>query len=258
MAIDLSTISRGSDRAKSPILLVYGTPGIGKTTFAASAPAPIVIRCEDGLGILDVDAFPKAETWQDVLDAIGALYTGDHQYKTVAIDSLSALEPLIWREVARREDKPNIEGCGFGKGYVIALDLWHEFLNGIVALRDKGMIPVMIAHADVQRFDSPEHEPFDRYQIKLHKRAFQLMYERCDIIGFANYDVSVTKADAGFNKKVTRGVEVGERKLHLVEKPAFVAKNRYGLPEAIPFRWDALQDAIAAAYNPKPLKEVSK
>lgn len=40
MAISLKSIQRGSDRTKPPMLLVYGTPGIGKTTFGASAPAP--------------------------------------------------------------------------------------------------------------------------------------------------------------------------------------------------------------------------
>jgi hypothetical protein len=248
MAINLKSIQKGGDRTKPPMLLVYGTPGIGKTTFGAGAPSPIFIRTEDGLGTLQCDAFPKAETWSDVMDALTALYTETHQYGSVVVDSLSALETLIWRKVAADDGKSSVEELGYGRGYVMALDVWHQFLDGIVALRDKGMIPVLIAHSDVVRFDSPEHEPYDRYQIKLHKKAFQLHYERCDIIGFANYHVSVTKADAGFNKKVARGVEVGERRLHLIEKPAFIAKNRYSLPESIPFRWQALQDALSESY----------
>lgn len=250
MAISLKSIQKGGDRSKPPMLLVYGTPGIGKTTFAASAPNPVFIRTEDGLGNLEVDAFPKAECWQDVMDAMATLYAEDHQYSTVAIDSLSALEPLIWREVAAKDGKSNIEDFGFGKGYIYAMDYWHQFLDGVVAMRDKGIIPIMIAHSDTVRFDSPETEPYDRYQIRMHKRAFHLMYERCDIIGFANYQVSTTKADAGFNKKVTRGIEVGERQLHLVEKPAYVAKNRYSLPEQVPFTWAALQAALTQSYQP--------
>ena len=38
--------------SKPPRLLVYGTPAIGKTTFASQAPAPIFLQLEDGAGAL--------------------------------------------------------------------------------------------------------------------------------------------------------------------------------------------------------------
>lgn len=245
MAISLKDIQKNNfDRP--PRIVIHGTPGIGKTTFAAGAPSPVFIQTEDGLGNLAPDAFPLAKSFNDVMDAFAVLYTEEHQYQTVVIDSLSALEQLIWARVAADHDKDSIEDLGYGKGYVFALDHWHAFLDGVNALRDRGVMPVMIAHTDVVRFDSPETDPYDRYLIKLHKRAFQLLYERADIIGFANYSVAVVKADAGFNKKTSRGVETGERRLHLVEKPAFVAKNRYSLPESIPLSWPALADALTA------------
>jgi hypothetical protein len=115
-------------------------------------------------------------------------------------------------------------------------------------MRDQmGVMPILIAHSDVARFDSPEVEPYDRYQIKLHKRAFQLLYERADIIGFANWRTIVIKDDVGFNQKQSRGVGTGERLLHLVERPAYVAKNRYSLPDTIPLTWQAFSDALSAA-----------
>ena len=46
---------------------------------------------------------------------------------------------------------------------------------------------------------------------------------------FANYRISTLKSDAGFGKKVVRGVTGGDRLLHTVERPAFLAKNRFGL-----------------------------
>lgn len=256
MAISLKDIGKNSFD-KPPRVVIHGTPGIGKTTFAAGAPSPIFIQVEDGLGDLQVDAFPLAKSFQDVVDAIGTLYNEEHKYRTVVIDTLSALEPLIWQKVSQDHGKANIEDFGYGKGYVLALDTWQTLINGINALRDKGIMPVLLAHTDVFRFDSPETEPYDRYLIKLHKKAFQLLHERCDVIGFANYQTATVKTDAGFNKKVTRGVETGERRLHLVEKPAFVAKNRYGLPESIPLSWPELAKVLTAkpaAKKPTPVK----
>lgn len=243
MAISLKDIQK-NNFDKPPRIVIHGTPGIGKTTFAAGAPKPIFVQTEDGLGNLSPDAFPLATSFDGVMEAFGALYTEDHKYQTVVVDSLSALEQMIWSKVAKDAGHDNIEQLGYGKGYVIALDHWHAFLDGVNALRDRGIMPVLIAHTDVVRFDSPETDPYDRYLIKLHKRAFQLLYERADIIGFANYQTAVIKTDAGFNKKVARGVETGDRRLHLVEKPAFVAKNRYSLPESIPLSWDAMADAL--------------
>lgn len=260
--ISLASIQKGGSR-KPPIIVIHGAPCIGKTVFGVSGPTPIVVRTEDGLGFLTPDTFPIAASWDDVIAAIGALYQEQHDYATVVVDSLSAMEPLIWRQVARDNNKENIEDLGYGKGYVIALDYWAQFLQGITALRDdKGMTPVLIAHSDVIRYDSPDVEPYDRHQIKLHKRAFQLLYERADVIGFAAWRTHVVKAEVGFNQKVARGVGTGERLLHLVERPAYIAKNRYGLPETIPLSWQAFADAMAAAMaaatqQPKPTKRTA-
>ena len=43
---------------KTERVIVYGESGLGKTTFATSAPNPIVIQTEDGLGEIDVPCFP--------------------------------------------------------------------------------------------------------------------------------------------------------------------------------------------------------
>lgn len=257
MAISLASISKTS--AKPPIMTLHGTAGIGKTTFATQAPAPVVLRTEDGLGTISVDAFPIAQSWKDVVDALSALYTEQHEYKTVVIDSLSALEPLIWRQVAVDEKKENIEACGYGRGYVLATYYWQQLIEGCAALRDeKGIIPILIAHSEVQRFDSPEVEPYERYQVRLHKKAMALVYERADIVGFANWKTNIIrdKDPTALSSKKTgekvlnvRGIGTGERLLHLVEKPAYLAKNRYSLPDTLPLDWSAFSTALQAAIG---------
>jgi len=109
------------------------------------------------------------------------------------------------------------------------------------------MTVIQLAHTDIRRFDSPEHEPYDRYVIKLHARAAALLQEHSDVVLFANYRISIAKADVGFNKKVTRAVSSGERVLYTTERPAFLAKNRYGLPDVLPLDWQA----FAAAMPPR-------
>lgn len=250
MAISLSSLNR-IDGPKPPRIVLYGPHGVGKNTFAASAPKPVLINLEDGHPHdQPIDAFPKAQSFAEVMEAFGALYTEEHEFETLIVDSLDWLEPLVWAEACRRNNWPDIETPGYGKGYLAALDVWREYLDAINGLRnDKGMAVIQTAHAQITRFDSPETDPYDRYGIKLQKRASELLQEHADMVLFANYKVSTTKTDAGFNKKVTRGIGAGQRTLYTEERPAFLAKNRHRLPPELSLDWSALTAAMAGASN---------
>ncbi|CAB4144027.1 AAA domain containing protein [uncultured Caudovirales phage] len=223
--------------------MIYGPHGLGKTTFGAGAPAPIFILTEDGLGRLEVDHFPLAASYDDVVGAISTLYSDDHTFGTVVIDSLDWLDNLIWQDINAKHDAKDL---AYGKGAVIAADYWRAILEGLSALRDeKGMAIVLIAHAEIKRFDSPEVEPFERYQPKLQARSSALVQEWCDAVLFCNYKTIVKKEDVGFNREVNRGITTGERLLHANEKPAYLAKNRYSLPDSLPLSWESFATAIA-------------
>ena len=242
MAFDLKSI-RKNDAMSAPRIMVYGVEGIGKSTFGAGAPNPIYILTEDGLGSLNVDHFPLATSFQDVMDAIASLYKENHAFETVVIDSLDWLEAIIQREIEQKYDAKDL---AYGKGSLIAAERWREILDGLNALRnDKGMAVILIAHTTIKRFDSPEVEPYDRYQPKLQERSNAVVREWADAVLFANYRTIVKKDDVGFNQTNNRGISTGERLLFTSERPAYMAKNRYNMPESIPLSWDAFAEAIS-------------
>jgi hypothetical protein len=243
VSFDLKSISK-NEAISAPRVMIYGVEGIGKSTFAAGAPNPIFILTEDGLGSLSVDHFPVAKTFANVLEAIGTLYDEIHDFQTVVIDSLDWLENIIWREVEQGHDAKDL---AYGKGAIIAADRWRQVLEGLDALRmARKMAVVLIAHTTIKRFDSPEVEPYDRYQPKLQERSSAVIREWVDALLFANYKVMVKKDDVGFNKTTTRGFTTGERLLFTNERPAYMAKNRYALPDSIPLSWDAFESSIGA------------
>lgn len=247
MAISLNSIKL-TTALSAPFVLVYGEAGVGKTTWASQAPNPVFIFTENGAGSLTLKAFPKVTSFGEVMDAIEVLYNEDHPYESVVIDSLDHLEPLIWAEVCAQHGIRSIEEMGYGKGYLEALTYWRQFLDGLNALRDhKGMCVILIAHHQIKRFESPEHDSIDRYDIKLHAKASALVQESVDVIGFAKPRVVTKTENLGFNQTRTRGVSTGERVLATVGTAAFVAKNRYSLPAELPLTWSAFADAIAAA-----------
>ena len=236
MAISLSSLRRLKS-ADPPRILLYGPEKAGKTTLAAEFPNAVFLQTEVGTGNLELDTFGHLQSYGDVIDAIGALYQEDHGFQTVVLDSVTALQPMIWAETGDRGDdkgnkKKRIEDFGYGKGYVYALAVWQELLDGLNALRlDKRMNVVMIAHAKVERFDDPETVSYSKYDIDLHEKARDLLKRDSDVILLLKPDVSIKTEDAGFNK--TRAIAAGGRNvwMHCDSRPAYVAGNRYDLPE---------------------------
>lgn len=244
MAISLSSISKTTRNSLPPRVVIHGDGGVGKTTFAAGAYAPIFLPFEDGLSGIETSAFPLLTSYDQALEAIATLAGDGHEYGTAVVDSLDWLEPLIWHKVARAAGKQSIEEISYGKGYAEALPLWRDFLDGLNHLREaKGMAVILIAHSEIKRFEAPDSEPFDRYQIKLHKGANAMVREWADVIGFAHHETAIKKENNGFTTR-SRGIGTGRRLLRVVETPACVAKNRYALPECVDLTWNALIHAM--------------
>jgi len=259
MAFDLSTIKTSTQLP--PRIVTYGVPGIGKTTFAADMPGAIFLPVEDGLGQLEVLSFPRPTSYDDVKSALDSLIHEDHDYKTLVVDGLDKLEILIWDHVC--ETVPHekghacerIEQYGYGKGYKHALTEWCHLLAGFDYLREqRGMMINLIAHSHIVKYDTPEADPYDRYQLQLHKHAVAAIERWSDVLLFVNFEVRVIPtSDKNSDKK--RGVGKGERSLFTTERPAFVAKNRYSMDDKLPLSWDAVERFIVPKEEKKPAKK---
>ena len=245
----LQQIQKG--RAQQPRrVLVYGVHGVGKSTFGAMAEKPIFIQTEEGLNDIETDRFPLATKYGDVLGALSALYTDEHDYQTVVIDSLDWLERLIFAEVCQKRGVETIEDIGYAKGYVFALTQWREVLSGLDALRnERGMQVTLIAHAAIEKFANPETDSYDRYIPRLQKQASALVQEWCDEVLFATYRVHTKTTDQGFDRKRTQGIGTGERVVRTTERPAHVAKNRLNLPDEFPLDY-RVYAAFVRGENP--------
>ncbi len=230
----LSSITSGKRREPYRLLLA-GVEGIGKTTFAASAPKPILLEPEQGSGHLDVPRFPPPANLADVFAAVEELISGQHDYQTLVVDTVDWLEPLVWQFVCARDGKLDIEDYGYGKGYQVALDEWRKVLAALERLQNlKGMNVILLAHTTLRTFKNPEGEDFDRYELKLNAKAAGIVKEWVKAVLFTNYETFAVKAKGALKAK---GVASGARLLYTTRSAAYDAKNRYSLPAALPLSW---------------------
>jgi hypothetical protein len=236
----LEQVTKGRE-PKPPRLVIYGQEGIGKSSLAASAPKPIFIQTEDGLGEIACDKLPLAHSVNDVLQALGELLTSDHSYQTVVIDTLDWLERLIHAQVCqdfgpvKYDSIEKVDG-GYQRGYVHALTHWRKVIEALDKLRHtKGMACLLVAHAKFEKYELPGESPVDRYSPRLHKHAAAFLCEWADSVLFATWKMNPHKTKEDQNGRILR----------TVCGPHCVAKNRFGLAPEIPLSWPELMAGLA-------------
>lgn len=231
-----------SGRLETPYRdLTYGTEGIGKTTFGASTDAPVFLCAEEGTDELDVVRLRREDdgplsSYDDALEAVRWLATGEHDRKTLVIDTVDWLHAWIEVWTCKSNGWASIETPGYGKGHVAVVETWRGFLAELEALqRKRGMNILMLGHAAARRVQPPDLEGFDRYDLKVPDKVSAILREWCKGVFFAHHEIAVAKRDPANKTERARGYSTGERLLITEESAAVRAKNRYGLPPTLPF-----------------------
>jgi len=227
----LSTISKPQDR--SVIVTIIGDSGLGKTTLAATFPNPIVIRAEDGLQAIPADmrpdAFPLISKVDDLWEQLKALVTEKHDYQTVVIDSVTALERLFTQYVIESDPKQprsiNQALGGYGAGLAAVATMHQRVRKACGVLNErKNMHVVFVAHADTETIELPDQDPYTRYSLRLGKKSVAPYVDDSDVVGFLKLQTYTT--GDGDRKKA---ISDGSRLLVTYATASNVSKNRFGI-----------------------------
>lgn len=231
----LSTISKPKDRAI--IATICGDSGMGKTTLAATWPKPIVMRAEDGLQAIPdgerPDAFPLIQKVEEVWAQLAALLQEEHSYKTLIVDSATALERLFIQNVIDNDPKQpkgiNQALGGYGAGLSAVASMHQRVRRACGLLNErKGMHVVFVAHADTETIELPDQDPYTRYTVRLGKKSIAPYVDDSDIVGFLRLETYTT--GDGERKKA---ISDGTRELITYATAANVSKNRFGIVKPI-------------------------
>jgi hypothetical protein len=208
-----------------PRILLYSSPGWGKSTFAASMPNPIFLDCEDGLSGLTVNSFPTIEKFDDLIKYLNLLIMEKHDYKTIVLDSVSSIERLILSHLCKIHNKKSIASWGYGEGYSLALNLWYDIMQILDKIRKQKITIMLLGHAEVKTISPPNVDPYDKYVITIYNKTAYALSQWTDIVLFGDHRVYTADTSQGA-KKVSKGIGQGIRIIYTDERPAFFAKSR--------------------------------
>jgi hypothetical protein len=229
--------------------VLYGPEGIGKSTFASHFPDPVFIDTEGGTKRLNVARLPQPTSWAMLLDEVAEVRKGSVPCGTLVIDTADWAERLCIQAVCARAKVNGIEDFGYGKGYTYVKEEFSKLLDALEEVLNAGHNVVVLAHAAITKFEQPDAVGnYDRWGMKTSKQVAPLLREWCDMLLFANYKTVVEKAGSGPNAK--NKASGGRRVLYTTHHPCWDAKNRFGLPEEVPFEYASIAHCLPGGSAP--------
>lgn len=263
--IVLDQITKGPRRRPQRII-ISGTNGVGKSTWASEMPNPLFVDLEGGTNELDV-ARLRVTTEAALLDLCHELLEAEHDYKTLVIDSLDWLESALQKSVVQEHQKkaPGLEEVGdiqYGRGYAHTAKKMKgllELFNQLTELRKNPMRICLICHTHVIKIQDPLIDDYDKIALKLHKKFGDLTKEWCDYLLFANFKIRVSQRGEGFSKTKQARESSDERVLYTRGSGPFDAKSRrdicdpvtgdHELPMVKGHGWASFNDAYNASFS---------
>jgi hypothetical protein len=228
--IKLSDLITTGTVTRAQRITIYGGNGIGKSTLAASFPAPVFIDTEDGSTHLNVARIQASEP-ETFFDALRQLANEEHSYQSLVIDTGDNAEKHLRYRVCKRHKMAGIEDFGYGRGWTYLREEFDLFLTGCLdRFIRQGIHVVVVGHSTVKRVQPPGlSDSYDRYELKLDTINSARLKEWSDALLFISWDTKIVENAEGRR----RGVGGKERVIYTQHSAAYDAKNRVGLPEKL-------------------------
>lgn len=216
----------------------YGVPGVGKSYNAANYKGATFFDLEGGSHHLDVRRVKTDEnalpTCYEEFSALLSEVTPE--MKTIVVDTADALNGMIEDYLCRSNQWSDIQAAGYGRGPEAVKNEWRKVLAHFDRIRSAGSGVVMLAHSTMLKVQRPDGVEYDQVTLALPKKVWPQIVGWADNVLFAHYEEEVREV-----KNRSIGKHTGRRLLQCRESASYIAKNRYGMPEVIPFSWETIQ-----------------
>ena len=204
-------------------VLVYGEPGIGKTTIACSAPNPVLFDYDGGVqrinGAHQVPTL-QPQSWEDTNAAIEEIEREMPEVQTIVIDTAGKMLDYMSAYIIKNNPKmKKFDGSLSLQGYGVRKQMFVDFINRLSIM---GKNVIFVAHE------------------KEEKRGEEWV-KRPEIGGSSAADLIKELDLVGYMRAIGK-----QRTIAFNPTEAYYAKNTCSLPEveAIPVVVDDKGDAV--------------
>lgn len=236
-----------------PRLLLYGDPGVGKTTFGASAVDPILIVTEAGAQGLDVFRLPNTgvcQSWGDLIECVTVLEGNGHDRTTVTIDTINQAVTLCEDFVCKRDfggvwnASRGQEGFNsFGKGNFAVAQEMKKLLNHLDTLQNNGMMVILCAHTGQHKVANALGSDYTAYGADVPRQTWAVLSAWADQIAHATSVVRTVSREGEKVKAISGG---SERWMYFEPEPGRIVKSRagYEMPSQVLFDYSSYASAL--------------
>jgi len=237
----LKGVTRGKRRP--PRVVLYGPPGVGKSTFGADAESPLFVPTEDGVDNVPVDAFGKAASWTELLENVRQVATEKHDYKTLVIDTLNGAAELCADHIVktlfggqRIAQKGNGGYEAFGKGEKATAEEMRALLALMDDCRARGMTVLLLGHTGLQNVQHPTEGGYTKFAPEMPKAAWAKVSAWADIVLRADYEYTILKNGGPKGRAIGSSTRI----VYAAGEAAADAKCRVGyeLPDTFGLSYD--------------------
>ena len=237
-------------------VVVYGPEGIGKSTIASMFPDPLFIDTEGSTKDMDVTRTPMPSSWMMLMELVMEVRRTPGLCRTLVIDTADWAEMLCITQICDKNHKSSIEDFGYGKGYTFVQEEFGRLLNLLEEVVRTGVNVVLTAHAKMRKFEQPDElGAYDRWEMKLTKQTAPMVKEWADMVLFCNYKTFVVNVDGQGAQKGKNKAQGGKRVMYTTHHSCWDAKNRYGLPDEVPFGYDSIRHIIEGQATTSPVAD---
>src|SRR3972149_7647780 len=192
-------------------MLLYGPPKIGKTSLASAWPKALFLATEKGYEAHKV--YKKDITsWNLFKDIVDVVVAGDHEFKTIVIDTADILFKLCNDAMCQELDIVHVSDEDWGKGYDIVANEFEGIINKLF-MSDYGLI--LISHTKIQDLTSRTGK-LSKTTPTLSNQARRIIIPKVSVIGLMKLKMVKVSDDKYIEKRIISFVpseieEAGDR-----------------------------------------------
>jgi hypothetical protein len=263
----LSAAKKPAEMPTPPMITIIGSPGSGKSSLGGLFPDPIFIQAESAKTVFETwhtDVQPtmmpeipraskddagniKVSAYEVLREQIKQLATAEHEFKTLVIDSVTALSVKLEQEIMLKYNVAAVADAagGFSKGYQVLQSMHADLIYWCELLRKrKGMAIIFLAHTGIQKIKTSPDEggEYSVYTLDMHKASSDLYINNSDAVYYIKKETFITGQQTNKQGQVTkygRAMQTGERILITTGdgRQGYVsAKCRYSTPAELPLK----------------------